>query len=179
MKFVETKLRGAFVIEPDRIDDERGFFARTFCQDEFSAHGLNGHIEQCNVSLTRAAGTLRGLHFQIAPHAEAKLIRCTMGAIYDVVVDMREGSPTRRQWIASELTAENRRMIYAPEGFAHGFVTLTANCEVFYQMSAAYHAASARGLRWNDPALAIDWPVATPSMSARDRDFPLLDGTAG
>ena len=138
MIFEETKLRGAFVIVPERIEDERGFFARTFCRREFEAHGLNPDLVQCNISFNKAKGTLRGMHYQIAPHAEAKLVRCTAGAIYDVVIDLRPESKTFRQWFGAELTAENRNMLYVPEGFAHGFQTLADESEVSYHHSAFF-----------------------------------------
>jgi dTDP-4-dehydrorhamnose 3,5-epimerase len=172
VKFTETTLKGAFVIEPDRIEDERGFFARTFCRREFEAHGLNPHIVQCSVSLNLKRGTLRGMHYQVAPHAETKLVRCTRGAIYDVIVDLRTQFRTFRQWVAVELSANNRLMLYIPEGLAHGFQTLQDETEVFYQMSEFYSPELARGVRWNDPAFAIDWPIANPVISARDQTHP-------
>jgi dTDP-4-dehydrorhamnose 3,5-epimerase len=175
VRFIETKLRGAFIIEPERLEDERGFFARTWCRKEFEARGLNPCLVQCNISFNRNKGTLRGMHFQIPPHAEAKLVRCTMGAIYDVILDLRPDSPTIKQWVAVELTAENRKMLYAPEGLAHGFLTLIDNTEVFYQMSASYHPESARGVRWDDPAFAILWPLDRPGhISVRDKSLPLF-----
>ena len=178
MIFQETSLAGAFIVELKRLEDERGFFARSFCQDEFEAHGLNPCVSQCNVSFNKQAGTLRGMHFQIAPHAEAKLVRCTMGAVYDVVIDLRAASPTFRQWTGVELTAENRRAIYIPEGFAHGAQTLVDNTELFYQMSTAYHGASGSGVRWDDPAFGIVWPEPPSTLSGgriiveRDRAWP-------
>ena len=152
MIFVETALRGAFLIEPERQKDERGFFARTWCQREFEAHGLNTQWVQCNLSFNRPKGVLRGMHYQAAPYAETKLIRCTMGAIYDVIIDLRPESSTFRQWMALDLTAEDRRMLLVPEGFAHGFQTLVEETEVFYQMSQFYAPEHARGVRWDDPA---------------------------
>jgi len=175
VRFIPTDLAGAYVIEPDKMEDERGFFARTFCRDEFAAHGLHRVFVQCNVSFNARKGTLRGLHFQAQPHEEAKLVRCTRGAIYDVIVDIRRKSPTFKRWGAFELSAKNHRMLYAPEGFAHGFQTLEDNCEVFYQMSEMYHSGLARGVRWNDPAFAIRWPVADPFVSQRDAHYPDLD----
>lgn len=172
MKFVPTDLAGAYVIEPERMEDDRGFFARTFCHDEFASHGLRAAFVQCNVSFNTRKGTLRGLHFQEKPHEEAKLVRCTRGAIYDVIVDIRRASPTFRRWAAFELTAESRKMLYVPEGIAHGFQTLEENCEVFYQISEMYHPHLARGVRWNDPAFAIRWPIADPTVSARDAQYP-------
>ena len=171
MKFVATELAGAYLIEIERLEDERGFFARTFCRDEFAAHGLRSSFVQCNVSFNARKGTVRGMHFQEKPHEEAKLVRCTRGAIYDVIVDIRKGSPTRKLWTAVELTADNGRMLYVPEGLAHGFQTLENNSEVLYQMSEMHHPESARGLRWNDPAFAIRWPLASPILSDRDARF--------
>ena len=173
MLFTETELEGVFIIEPKRIEDERGFFARTWCQQEFEAHGLNPRLVQCSLSFNARKGTLRGMHYQAAPHAEAKLIRCTMGAIYDVALDLRPASATFKQWVAAELTAKNRRMLYIPEGLAHGFQTLTDGAEVFYQMSELYHPQSARGVLWNDPAFAIEWPPSeSRTMSKRDSSHP-------
>jgi dTDP-4-dehydrorhamnose 3,5-epimerase len=163
------------VVELEELEDERGFFARSFCQNEFRAHGLDPTIVQCNVSFNRKRGTLRGLHYQSEPHAEAKLVRCTRGAIWDVVVDLRLGSATARKWFAAELSAENRRALYAPAGFAHGFQTLEDESEVLYQMSEFYHPDLARGVRWDDPSLAIPWPVEEKILSPRDRAFPFLE----
>jgi dTDP-4-dehydrorhamnose 3,5-epimerase len=176
VRFLETELAGVFILELERAEDERGFFARSWCSEEFASRGLNPFVVQCNISQNRRRGTLRGLHFQEAPHAEAKLVRCTRGAIYDVVVDLRPDSPTQLQWLGVELSAANYRMLYVPEGFAHGFQTLCDDTEVFYQMSAAYHAASGRGVRWNDPVLDIRWPVPDPVLSERDANYPLLRG---
>jgi dTDP-4-dehydrorhamnose 3,5-epimerase len=158
MRFQELALRGAFLIEPQRRKDERGFFARSWCRQEFAAHGLRVEWAQCNISFNSRRGTLRGLHYQVAPHAEAKLIRCTRGAIYDVIVDLRPHSPTFLRWSATELTAENRHMLFVPEEFAHGYQTLEDNVEVFYQMSTLYVPEAARGVRWDDPVLGIAWP---------------------
>jgi dTDP-4-dehydrorhamnose 3,5-epimerase len=174
VRFLETELPGVFIIEPDRVEDERGFFARSWCSAEFASRGLNTSVVQCNVSHNKRRGTLRGMHYQEAPHEEAKLVRCTRGAIFDVVVDLRPDSPTQLQWLGVELSAENYRMLYVPERFAHGFQTLADETDVFYQMSAAYHPASGRGLRWNDPALRIRWPIAAPIVSSRDASYPLL-----
>jgi dTDP-4-dehydrorhamnose 3,5-epimerase len=171
MLFNETPLKGAFLIEPERLEDERGFFARTFCRKEFEAHGLNPNIAQCSVSFNLRKGTLRGMHFQAAPHAEDKVVRCTDGAIYDVIVDLRPDSPTFTRWTATELTAENRRMFYIPAGFAHGFQTLQDHVEILYQMSESYHPESARGVRWDDPAFKITWPEGPRTISDRDRSF--------
>ena len=175
MKFQPTPLAGAYLIELELLEDERGFFARSFCQNEFRAHGLDTALAQCNVSFNRKRGTLRGLHYQAEPHAEAKVVRCTRGAIWDVIVDLRKGSATARRWHAVELTADNRRALYIPAGFAHGFQTLAEDSEVLYQMSEFYHPESARGVRWDDPTLAIPWPLKDPVMSPRDREFPVLD----
>ena len=172
MRFIKTRLEGAYIIEPEPIEDERGFFARTFCIREFEAHGLNPCVAQCNISFNKKKGALRGMHFQVAPHAEAKLVRCILGAIYDVIIDLRPESPTFKEWIAVELTANNRRMLYIPEGFAHGFQTLEDDSEVFYQMSEFYNAESVCGVRWDDTQFPIDWPVAEPIMSAKDRSYP-------
>lgn len=174
MKFAPTPLAGAYVVELERLEDERGFFARSFCQDEFRRHGLKPAIAQCNVSWNRKRGTLRGLHFQAAPHEEAKVVRCTRGAIWDVIVDLRAASPTRWRWHALELNADNRLALYVPEGFAHGFQTLSDDSEVLYQMSESYHPDLARGLRWDDPKLGIRWPIPDPVLSPRDRAYALL-----
>jgi len=175
MVFTPLALRGAFLIEPARQEDERGFFARTFCAEEFAAHGVKVPVVQCNVSYNRRRGTLRGLHYQRPPNEEAKLIRCTRGAIFDVIVDLRPDSPTFKRWVASGLSADNGRMIWAPEGFAHGFQTLVDDTEVFYQMSAPYAAPDAAGVPWDDPDLAIEWPnVSDRIIASRDLALPLL-----
>ncbi len=172
MHFTETKLKGAYILDLKPIEDERGFFARTFCVQEFEAHGLNPCVVQCNVSYNRHKGTLRGMHYQSAPHAEAKLVRCICGAIYDVIIDLRPESPTFKQWVGVELTASNRRMLYVPEGLAHGFQTLEDETEVFYQMSEFYFPQSAQGVRWDDPAFQIDWPPAERVISPKDISYP-------
>ena len=172
MRFIETALPGAFVIEPDLQHDERGFFARTFCRNEFRQHGLNPDLAQCSISFNRQRDTLRGMHFQAPPHVEAKLVRCTLGAVYDVVVDLRPTSPTFRQWTGVELTAGNRKMIYVPEELAHGFITLADDTEMFYQMSEFFDPACARGVRWNDPAFGIRWPETPRTLSERDQSYP-------
>jgi len=174
MIFKEAKMRGAYIIEPELIEDERGFFARIWSQEEFGSRGLNSKLVQCNSSLNKQTGTLRGMHYQIPPHEEAKLVRCTSGAIYDVIVDLRRDSPTRGQWIGVELTSRNRLMIYVPEGFAHGFQTLEDDTEVFYQVSEYYHPESARGVRWDDPTFSIDWPLGISVISERDRSHPFV-----
>jgi dTDP-4-dehydrorhamnose 3,5-epimerase len=168
MRFRELDLSGVFVIDPERHTDVRGFFARTFCHDEFASHGLVADFVQCNTSFNVRRGTLRGMHRQLAPHEEIKLVRCTRGAILDVVVDLRPESPTFCQWRGIELTADNGRALYIPGAFAHGFQTLTDDSEVFYQMGARYHPESAIGLRWDDPAFGIDWPIRPPLLSGRD-----------
>ena len=170
--FADTKLAGAFVIEPEKIEDERGFFARTFCQREFEVHGLKVNTAQCNISFNKRRGTLRGMHFQDGRFAEAKLVRCTGGSIYDVIIDLRPSSPTFKLHVGVELSAENCKMIYVPEGFAHGFQTLEENSEVFYQMSEFYRAEQARGVRWNDPAFGIVWPADERTINERDRNYP-------
>jgi dTDP-4-dehydrorhamnose 3,5-epimerase len=169
--FKPTPLAGAFVVELERREDDRGFFARSFCREEFAAHGLAPVVAQCNVSYNERRGTLRGLHYQAAPHGEAKLVRCTQGAIWDVIVDLRSGSPTFKRWYGVELSAANRRALYAPEGTAHGFQSLADGCEVLYLMSKAYQADAARGVRWDDPAFGIEWPIAQPHLAERDRGF--------
>ena len=174
MKFAETGLAGAFIIEPEPREDSRGFFARTFCAGEFGERGLARVFAQCSVSMTREQGTIRGLHFQIAPAAEAKLVRCTAGALYDVIVDMRPDSKTYLRHVGVELTARNRRALYVPEMFAHGFQTLEGDTEVFYQISAFYAPDLARGLRFDDPKLGIKWPLSVTAMSEKDRNWPLL-----
>lgn len=172
MIFKETALPGAYVIELEKRQDERGFFARAWCQREFEAMGLAPRIAQANVSFSAARGTLRGMHYQTAPHEEAKLIRCTRGAIHDVIVDLREDSPTYRRWIGVELSAESHRMLYVPERFAHGFQTLTDDAEVTYQVSEFYTPGAERGIRWNDPAIGIEWPLEPTVMSGKDREWP-------
>jgi dTDP-4-dehydrorhamnose 3,5-epimerase len=172
MKFIETKLKGAFVITPDPIEDERGFFARAFCRKEFADHGLNPDLVQCNISFNKTRGTLRGMHYQIAPHAEVKLIRCTRGAVCDVIIDLRPESPTFKQWFTAELSEKNHQLFYIPAGFAHGYQTLEPQTEVFYQVSAFYHQASERGARWNDPAFGIEWPLPPAVVSKKDQSYP-------
>ena len=170
MKFVETPLRGAYLVETERHEDERGFFARTWCREEFSAHGLVAELAQCSISRNGDVGTLRGLHFQRAPHEEAKLVRCTEGAIFDVIVDLRPGSPSHAEWFGVELDAESATAIYIPKGFAHGFQTLVDGAEVLYMISSPYVPAASAGVRWDDPAFGIDWPpAAVRTISERDR----------
>ncbi|MEO8256938.1 MAG: dTDP-4-dehydrorhamnose 3,5-epimerase [Acidobacteriota bacterium] len=175
MIFRETRLSGVFEIDMVPQQDDRGAFARSYCWREFEAHGLNPRVVQCNVSYNRQRGTLRGMHYQTPPAAEAKLIRCARGALYDVVIDLRRDSPTFRQWTAVELRAEAGQpssMLYVPEGFAHGFLTLEDDTEVFYQMSEFYAPGAAGGFRWNDPAFAVDWPGPVRVISDRDRTYP-------
>ena len=171
MIFQETKLRGAYIIELQRLEDKRGFFARSWCQREFQEHGLNPRLVQCNVSFNHHQGTFRGMHYQVAPFEEARVVRCTSGAIYDIIVDLRPDSPTFKEHVAVVLSAENRRMLYVPEKFGHGFVTLEDNTEVFYQMSEFYAPECARGFRWNDPAFGIQLPLAVNVISDRDRNY--------
>jgi len=175
MQFIESTLPGAWIINIEPSNDERGFLARTFCAEEFGARGLCTCWMQCSTVYTEKPGTLRGLHFQRAPHMEVKLIRCTAGAVYDVIVDLRPDSPSFRHWFATELTSSNRRMIYVPEGFAHGMQTLTASCELFYMMSAFYSPLASAGVRWDDPAFGIVWPGAVVGgrvMTDKDRQWP-------
>lgn len=172
MIFTETKLKSAYIIELERLEDERGFFARTWCQREFKEYGLNPTLVQCNISFNIKKGTLRGMHYQAAPCREAKLVRCTFGSIYDVIIDLRPESETFKQWISVELTANDRKMLYVPEGFAHGFLTLMDNTEVFYQMTEYYAPGYARGIRWNDPAFGIQWPIDVLIISEKDKQFP-------
>jgi dTDP-4-dehydrorhamnose 3,5-epimerase len=173
LKFTETQLKGAYIIEPEMLTDERGFFARSWCQKEFTERGLNPNLVQCNISFNLKKGTLRGMHYQTKPYEEAKLVRCTMGAIHDVIIDLRPESPTFKQWVAVELTAENRKMLYIPEWIAHGFQTLVDNTEVFYQMSEFYHSESATGLRWDDPIFGIVWPQTSQIIiSEKDKSYP-------
>ena len=175
MVFHETALPGTFVIELEKYEDERGFFARSWCVREFAAKGLDATLVQCNVSFNARKGTLRGLHYQVPPHAEVKLIRCTRGALYDVVVDLRKDSSTFLQWFGIELTAANHKMLYIPKRFAHGFQTLEDDTEIFYQMSAFYEPSSARGIRWDDPKLGISWPQDKRIISGKDQNCPNLN----
>ena len=173
MKFTPTALPGAYVVGLEPLRDERGFFARSWDAEEFRSHGLDPHLSQCSVSWNDKAGTLRGMHYQAAPHGEAKLVRCTRGAIYDVIVDLRPESGAYTRWFGVELSADNRTALYLPEGLAHGFQTLRDDSEVFYQISVPFHAESSRGVRWDDPAFGIQWP-ATPQriLSQRDCAYP-------
>jgi dTDP-4-dehydrorhamnose 3,5-epimerase len=176
MTFLETPLNGAFVVDLEPQADERGFFARVWCPEELADHGLDTTIAQASLSYNRCRGTLRGLHYRVAPHAESKIVRCIRGAIYDVVVDLRPGSASYRQWFSVELTSDNRKSIYIPEGCAHGFQTLEDHTEVLYLMSKRYAPEAERGLRWDDRAIGITWPdVKTRIMCERDRNWPLLE----
>jgi dTDP-4-dehydrorhamnose 3,5-epimerase len=179
MHFIETKLSGAYLIEPELLEDSRGFFARTWCRRELQQRGLNPRLAQCSISFNKRKGTLRGMHYQTPPFAEVKLVRCTMGAVHDVIVDLRPESTTFKEHLGVELTALNRLMLYIPEGFAHGFVTLEDNTEVLYQMSEFYSPSHAKGFRWNDPAFKIPWPIEVHTLSDRDRDFPDFDSQEG
>jgi dTDP-4-dehydrorhamnose 3,5-epimerase len=173
--FRETEVAGGYVVEPERMEDERGFFARTFSSGEFAARGLDGRVEQCSTSFNAKVGTLRGLHYQSAPHGEAKLVRCTRGAIYDVAVDLRPESPSYLRWFGLELSADDGRALFVPEGCAHGFQTLVDAAEVLYQISAPYVPAAARGVRWDDPAFGIEWPPEPPggrTIAPRDAGYP-------
>jgi dTDP-4-dehydrorhamnose 3,5-epimerase len=170
--FRATHLPGAFIVELEKREDDRGFFARTWCRGEFAAAGLNADLAQSSVSFNRHRGTLRGMHWQDSPHAETKLVRCIRGTIWDVIIDLRPDSPTYTRHLALELTAESGKALYIPEGMAHGFVTLEDGCEVSYQMSEFYESSAARGVRWNDPAFGIDWPLGTPTLHPRDASYP-------
>ena len=173
MEFEQTRLAGAYRVHQQKRSDPRGFFARVWCTEEFRQHGLDPTIVQINTGFSPAVGTLRGMHFQEAPHAEAKFIRCTRGAIFDVIIDLRPGSPTRGQWVGFELSAENGDMLYAPEGFAHGYQTLTPDTEMYYTTTAMYAGSAARGVRYDDPAFAISWPLPVSVISDADRGWPL------
>lgn len=176
MIFTPTILAGAWTIEPERLVDERGFFARTFCEEEMAAHGLPSRVSQCSVAWNRERGTVRGLHYQEPPHAEAKLVRCTRGAIYDVLVDLRPDSVSYKRHFAVELTAENGRQLWVPPGCAHGYQTLLPDTEVAYQMSEPYAPAAGRGVRWDDPAFGVPWPLPVSVISERDRSYPDFAG---
>jgi dTDP-4-dehydrorhamnose 3,5-epimerase len=172
MVFLATKIAGVFEIHPELIHDDRGFFARSWCQEEFASRGLSSRLVQCNISGSLQKGTLRGMHYQVAPVAETKLVRCTRGSIFDVALDLRPDSPTYKQWTAAVLTEGNHHMLSIVEGCAHGFLTLEDNCEVFYQMSEFYHPEAGRGVRWDDPAFGIEWPGTAEVISARDASYP-------
>jgi len=170
--FKPTDLAGAFLMEPERHADVRGYFARTYCEKEFTDHGLEPHITQCSVSFNHRSRTLRGMHYQLAPFEEVKVVRCNRGAIYDVIVDLRRDSPSYKKWFGARLDEANGNMLYIPKGFAHGFLTLADNTEVFYQMSQVFSAEHARGVRWNDPAFSIQWPEPVEIILDRDRNYP-------
>ena len=173
MIFLETKIKGAFLLIPERMEDERGFFAKAWCRDEFQRQGLATHFAQMNISFSKSAGTLRGLHFQLPPYEEAKVIRCTQGAIFDVIVDVRESSPTYKMWVGVELSSENYKMLYVPEGVAHGFQTLRDGTEVVYPVTQAHVVEFERGIRWDDPQIDIQWPAAKERIvSEKDRSWP-------
>lgn len=172
MRFLETELKGAYVIELEKREDERGFFGRTFCVNEFEECGLNSEVLQCNLSFNARRGTLRGMHYQAEPFAEAKLVQCVRGSLYDVIIDLRRDSDTYCCWVGMELSAENGRMLYVPEGFAHGFQSLEDNTSVYYQMFQFYAPYFARGVRWDDPAFGIKWPLANPIIADKDRQLP-------
>ncbi|MEW5802912.1 MAG: dTDP-4-dehydrorhamnose 3,5-epimerase [bacterium] len=176
MKFTETRLKGAYSIEVEPIYDERGFFGRYWCRKEFEKQGIDFTIVQCNISYNKKKGTLRGMHYQAAPHEEAKLVSCIRGAIYDVMIDLRPDSPTYGQWHAGELCAENHKMFYIPKGFAHGFQALEDKTEIFYQMSEFYYPECAYGVRWDDPIFGIEWPLKNVTLSDRDKSYPFFSG---
>jgi dTDP-4-dehydrorhamnose 3,5-epimerase len=178
VKFTPATLAGAYLVDVEPFEDERGLFARTWCRHEFAARGLSDELAQCNISLTRRRGTLRGMHYQAAPHTEDKLVRCTHGAIHDVIVDLRRDSPTFCRHFAADLSADSHRALYVPKGCAHGFQTLTDDTQVFYQMSAFYVPDAGRGVRWNDPRFGIAWPIADPILNARDAAYPDFDPDA-
>ena len=171
MKFTETKLKGAFIVEIEKLTDDRGFFARAWCRKEFEAHGLTSAVVQANVSFNRKRGTLRGMHYQIAPFQESKLIRCTRGAIYDVIIDLRPESPTYKEWIGVELTADNYTLFFVPEDFSHGFITLMDDTEITYQVSQFYTPGSEKGIRFNDPIFNIQWPLEVSVISDKDSNW--------
>lgn len=176
MIFIETDIQGAYLIDLEKREDQRGFFARTWAQEEFEQHGLVARVVQANLSFNHTRGTLRGMHFQSAPYAEAKLVRCVRGSLFDVIIDLRADSPTYKRWIGIELTAENRRALFVPEGFAHGFQTLTDNCEAIYQVSQFYTPGAEGGVRYNDPAFNIQWPLPVSVISEKDRSWPDFAG---
>lgn len=172
MKFIEKDIKGVFEITLDRIKDDRGWFTRSWCSKEFNAQGLNSNVVQCNISYNNKRGTLRGMHYQEKPYKEAKLVRCCQGSIFDVVIDLRSDSATFKKWVCIELSSNERNMLYIPEGLAHGFQTLEDNTEILYQMSEYYNSECARGVRWNDPQFAIEWPIAEKIISLKDQQYP-------
>lgn len=171
MKFTETELKGGYIIDIQKIEDDRGFFARGWCKNEFEEHGISSNLAQANISFNKYKGTLRGLHYQASPYEEAKLVRCTKGGIFDVMVDLREDSPTYGKWTGAELTADNHRMLLVPEGFAHGFQTLEDDTEVFYQVSEFYTPNAEQGARYDDPSFAIKWPLEVSVISDKDANW--------
>jgi len=176
MIFTETKIKGVYIIEPELLTDERGFFARSFCKEEFRKHGLETEIVQCNISYNKHKGTVRGMHYQVPPFEEEKIVSCTKGSIYDVVVDLRRDSPTYFKWIATGLSDNNFKMVYIPKGCAHGFQTLEDDAIVYYQMMEFFHPECARGVRWDDPMFKIDWPIyQTVIMSQKDGGYPCVN----
>ena len=172
MIFTATELRGAYMIDLEKLGDDRGFFARAWCQKEFANHGLNLNLVQANLSFNAAKATLRGMHYQVTPYREAKLVRCIKGAIYDVIIDLRPDSPTYKRWLGVELTANNYKMLYVPEAFAHGYQTLADDSEVFYQVSQLYSPTAERGVRYNDPVFGIEWPLEPQVISDKDQQWP-------
>lgn len=175
MKFIETPLKGVFVLELERLEDKRGFFARSWCREDFESRGLNANLMQCSISFNNKKDTLRGMHYQVTPFEEAKLVRCTAGSIYDVIIDLRSGSRTFKRWYAVELSGKNRKTLYIPEGVAHGYLTLENNSEVFYQISELYHSECTAGVRWDDPAFGIKWPVKPRIIASRDANYKDFD----
>jgi dTDP-4-dehydrorhamnose 3,5-epimerase len=178
MNFTACSIAGAWLVETERSTDERGFFGRTYCQAQFAARGLQAEFRQSSISFNQRRGTLRGMHYQASPHAETKLVRCTSGAVYDVIVDLRPSSATFRRWFGTELDASNRLALYVPEGVAHGFISLRDETELLYMISPDFVPESARGFCWNDAAIGIEWPLAPVILSARDASFPALDPAA-
>jgi len=172
MTFTETRISGVYLVGLEKMEDERGYFSRSWCRREFAEHGLDPDLVQCNVSFNKKKGTLRGIHYQAAPHGESKLMRCTRGSLVDVAVDLRPGSATFLRWVAVELTPENGTMLFIPKGCGHGFQTLADDTEIFYQMSQYYVPGAASGVRWNDPLFGIQWPEAVRTISSRDREYP-------
>lgn len=177
MIFEETALKGAFVIEIKKLEDERGFFGRTFCQDEFRAHGLETKVSQANMSLNKLKGTFRGMHYQVSPYQETKLVQCTSGALYDIIIDLRESSPTFGKWVGVELTSNNNKMLYVPKDFAHGFITLKSNTTVSYLVSEFYTPNSERGIKWDDPQFGIKLPIPISLISEKDNSHPPYTST--
>lgn len=172
MIFSPTPLRDAYLVDLEKIEDARGFFARAWCSEEFRKKGLHGDSVQINVGYSRKKGTLRGMHYQVEPHAEVKVVRCTRGAVYDVIVDLRPDSTTASRWFGTELSSENHRMLYVPKGFAHGYLTLTDDAEIYYLTSTPYAPESARGARYNDPSFEIIWPGTVTVISEQDKNWP-------